>query len=77
MTRMILIWGMMMAKINGRLIVSVPKWRIKAGTALVWCVGWLYAFDLMSEDRLDRIIARVAHWAVIGGAVSRAEWGDE
>ena len=74
---MILIWGMVMARIDGRLIVSVSKWRIRAATAFVWCIGWLYAFDLMSEDRLDGIIARLAHWAVIGGAVSRVEWDDE
>ena len=66
-----------MARIGGRLVVSVSKWRIKSARALVWCIGWLYAFDLMSEDRLDGIIARVTHWAVIGGLVSRVEWDDE
>ena len=65
-----------MAKIDGRLVVSVSKWRIRAASTLIWCIGWLYAFKLMSEDRLDGIIARVAHWAVIGGVVSRVEWDD-
>ena len=65
-----------MAKV-GRLIYTIPKWRIRAARALIWCICWLYVFNLMSEDRLDGIIARLAHWFVIGGAVSRVEWDDE
>jgi hypothetical protein len=64
-----------MAKINGRLIYTIPKWRIAVAKCIIWPIAWAYAFDLLSDANLDKITARLARF--VCGDIrknSRMEW---
>ena len=65
-----------MAKIKGRLIYTIPSWRVAVARCVIWPVSWAYAFDLLSDERLDRIAKRIARF--VCGDIrknSRFEWG--
>lgn len=75
--RMMALASLTMARIDGRLIVRVPGWRISLVRIALWPVSLGYKAGVVPEAWLDRIIASAAHWSVRKAKIVRVEWSDD
>lgn len=64
----------MMARIDGKLIVKVTRWKIALARVAFQPIALWYAIGLISDSRVDRIASALAHWACKNAAVARVEW---
>lgn len=66
-----------MTRVIGRMVYTMPKWRMKVAAFVIYPVAWAYALGLISEARIDRFTDVLAKW-VCGnvGKCTRIEWRD-
>ena len=67
-----------MANINGRLLVRIPKWRVKVGKWIALSfVGAPWSIGIVSEAWVDEKLNRIADWIVKGAKDNaRIEWSE-